>query len=134
MHTKRFKIVLLLLAIGLVVFFGSSHWQPAQAVGAVAAHEAMIQEYCIGCHNQKAKTADISLEGLDYQNVAKNGDTWEKVLRKVRTGQIYRCFDLLTLESRLRQIGAFAFCDNYKRAVISDDPAISRGLFPVRKI
>ena len=88
MHTKRFKIVLLLLAIGLVVFFGSSHWQPAQAVGAVAAHEAMIQEYCIGCHNQKAKTADISLEGLDYRDVTKNGDVWEKVLRKVRTGQM----------------------------------------------
>ena len=40
------------------------------------------------CHNEKSKTADISLEGLDYQNVAKNGDIWEKVLRKVRTGQM----------------------------------------------
>ena len=88
MHTKRFKIALLLLAVGVAIFFGSSQWRPAQAVGAVDAHEAMIQEYCIGCHNQKAKTADISLEGLDYQNVAKNGDTWEKVLRKVRTGQM----------------------------------------------
>ncbi len=88
MHTKRFKIALLLVAVGLVVFFGSSHWRPAQAAGAVAAHEAMIQEYCVSCHNDKSKTANVSLAGLDYRDVAKNGDTWEKVLRKVRTGQM----------------------------------------------
>ncbi len=89
MHTKQIKFALLLVAVGVGVFFGSSHWQTVQAVSVdTSAHQAMIQEYCVACHNEKSKTADVSLVGLDYQNVAKNGDTWEKVLRKVRTGQM----------------------------------------------
>ena len=89
MNAKRFKFGCILFIVSLAVLAYNSQRQPIQASTAeTSAHEAMIQEYCIGCHNQKAKTADISLEGLDYQNVSKNGDTWEKVLRKVRTGQM----------------------------------------------
>ncbi|MBL8206349.1 MAG: DUF1592 domain-containing protein [Blastocatellia bacterium] len=89
MNARRFKLALLLLVIGVGMFLVSSHWRPAQAVGAnVSAHQALIEEYCVGCHNQKAKTADISVEGLDFNNVSKDAAVWEKVLRKVRTGQM----------------------------------------------
>ncbi|MFN0119895.1 MAG: DUF1592 domain-containing protein, partial [Blastocatellia bacterium] len=42
----------------------------------------------VSCHNQKSKTADIVLEGLDFSNVGARLDVWEKVLRKVRTHQM----------------------------------------------
>jgi mono/diheme cytochrome c family protein len=89
MNARRFKLALLLLAVGTGVFFGSSYWRTAQAVSAnVSAYQAMLEEYCAGCHNQKAKTADVSVEGLDFTNVSKDAAVWEKVLRKVRTGQM----------------------------------------------
>ncbi|HEX4949358.1 MAG TPA: DUF1592 domain-containing protein [Blastocatellia bacterium] len=89
MNARRFKLALLLVAVSSGVFFGSSYWRAAQAVTANgSAHQALLEEHCVGCHNQKAKTADISVEGLDFNDVSKDAATWEKVLRKVRTGQM----------------------------------------------
>ncbi len=89
MHKRRLQFGCLLFAIGLATFFLSSQRQPAQAVGVdISAQQALLEEYCVGCHNQKAKTADISVEGLDFINVSKDAAVWEKVLRKVRTGQM----------------------------------------------
>lgn len=54
----------------------------------VSAQRVFINENCVACHNEKAKTADISLEGLDFENVSRHANIWEKVLRKVRTRQM----------------------------------------------
>jgi mono/diheme cytochrome c family protein len=50
---------------------------------------ALLQRYCLTCHNEalkKAGTVPIALNTLDVSNVSANAETWEKVLRKVRTG------------------------------------------------
>ena len=48
----------------------------------------LINRYCIGCHNQKLKTAGVSLQGLDLAKVGNNAGVWERALRKVRSGQM----------------------------------------------
>ena len=45
---------------------------------------AVINQYCISCHNQKIKTADLALDALNPDNVAENAVVWEKVVRKLR--------------------------------------------------
>lgn len=40
------------------------------------------------CHNAKAKTAGIVLEGIDWNDVGSNSATLEKALRKVRAGEM----------------------------------------------
>jgi hypothetical protein len=45
-------------------------------------------QYCVGCHNQKVKTANVSLEGIDWSKPGTSADTLEKVLRKVRSGEM----------------------------------------------
>src|SRR5690349_25142708 len=55
--------------------------------GAPAA-KALVQQYCVGCHSLKTKTAGIVLEEIDWSNPGANGATLEKVLRKVRTGEM----------------------------------------------
>jgi hypothetical protein len=42
-----------------------------------------LDRYCIGCHNQKLKTAGLALDG--QQDIAANSATWEKVVRKLLT-------------------------------------------------
>ncbi|HEX5084563.1 MAG TPA: DUF1592 domain-containing protein, partial [Blastocatellia bacterium] len=54
----------------------------------ILAQRALIEENCVGCHNQKLSTAGVSLENLNYNNVGENAALWERVLRKVRTGQM----------------------------------------------
>ena len=49
---------------------------------------AMVKQYCVGCHNNKVKTAGVSLEGLDTTRVGDNAATWEKVLRKLAANQM----------------------------------------------
>jgi len=48
----------------------------------------LVNKYCLGCHNQKAKIAGISLDGLDPAKPSDNAAVWEKVLRKVSAGQM----------------------------------------------
>ena len=89
MHKRRLQFGCMLVAIGVATFFLSSQRQPAHAISAdVSAHQAMLEEYCVGCHNQKARTADVSVEGLNFTDVSQDAAVWEKVLRKVRTGQM----------------------------------------------
>jgi hypothetical protein len=52
---------------------------------AISSQRAVIDRYCVGCHNQKLKTAELTLDTLDLQNISEHGAVWEKVVRKIRT-------------------------------------------------
>jgi mono/diheme cytochrome c family protein len=54
------------------------------SVGAVAEPKAIVGQYCVGCHNDKAKTAGLALNTVDIGQVGQNPEVWEKVLQKVR--------------------------------------------------
>ncbi|MGH9627483.1 MAG: DUF1592 domain-containing protein, partial [Bryobacteraceae bacterium] len=45
----------------------------------------MIKQYCAGCHNSKVNTAGLAFDALDIENVNRNAEAWEKVVRKLRT-------------------------------------------------
>jgi len=46
----------------------------------------LLDKYCVTCHNDRLKTANLSLQGLDLSKVADHADLWEKVVRKLRAG------------------------------------------------
>ncbi|MCU1327191.1 MAG: hypothetical protein JWN34_2561, partial [Bryobacterales bacterium] len=45
---------------------------------------AVIDRYCVGCHNDKAKIGGLSLTGLTVEGAGTHADVWEKVVRKMR--------------------------------------------------
>src|SRR5437660_10583436 len=47
---------------------------------------ATIQKYCVTCHNDRLKTGGLTLAGLDVEHPPAHAETWEKVIRKLRTG------------------------------------------------
>src|SRR5262252_4456362 len=47
-------------------------------------HQTMLNTYCIGCHNSRAKVGGLALDGLDLQAAADSAEIWEKALRKLR--------------------------------------------------
>jgi len=49
---------------------------------------AFVQQYCLSCHNARAKSGGLVLEGLDPATTAGHADVWEKVVRKLRTGMM----------------------------------------------
>jgi len=53
-----------------------------------APNPALLKQYCVTCHSERLKTGGLVLEGLDTAKVAPEGETWEKVVRKIRTGMM----------------------------------------------
>src|SRR5207248_9638566 len=45
-----------------------------------------LDRYCVTCHNDRLKTANLSLQGLDLTKVDDQPQLWEKVIRKLRAG------------------------------------------------
>ena len=63
----------------------NSHRARASAP-AVAPERALVDKYCVTCHNQRAKTGGLTLDTLDLSDPASGAEVWEKVIRKVRGG------------------------------------------------
>src|SRR5215467_10305851 len=50
----------------------------------LAQDRALIDKYCVTCHNEKAKTAGLALDTADFARPSNSADVWEKVVRKLR--------------------------------------------------
>jgi len=48
----------------------------------------IIGTYCQACHNESNRSGGVSVEGLKTISAGDAGMTWEKILRKVRTGEM----------------------------------------------
>ena len=57
---------------------------PPLASGAAS----LVGTYCISCHNDRLKTAGLTLQNLDLTSVPEHAEIWEKVARKLRTGEM----------------------------------------------
>jgi hypothetical protein len=53
-----------------------------------AAERALLDQYCVTCHNDKAKTANFSLQKEDINAVGDHPEVWERVIRKLRAGMM----------------------------------------------
>ena len=52
------------------------------------AKKPLIATYCVGCHNQKVQTGGLALDSVDPARPAADADKWERVLRKLRRGEM----------------------------------------------
>src|SRR5690606_41477971 len=52
------------------------------------AHRATLSRFCLDCHNDAERVADLSLEGLDLDAIGDDAADWEKVVRKLRAGMM----------------------------------------------
>jgi hypothetical protein len=53
-----------------------------------APEQALLNRYCVTCHNEKTKTAGLMLDKLDFTQSGKDAETWEKAVRKIRAGMM----------------------------------------------
>jgi hypothetical protein len=52
--------------------------------GGVDAQLATVNQYCVGCHNDRALTAGVSFEGLTVESIGEHADVYEMAVRKLR--------------------------------------------------
>ena len=53
-----------------------------------SSQRAILTQYCMGCHNDRAKIGGLTLESLDIDHPEANPEVWEKVIRKLRAGMM----------------------------------------------
>jgi mono/diheme cytochrome c family protein len=58
----------------------------AQVATDTSAPRAVLDKYCVTCHNQRMKTAGLALDALDLAQLGDHAEVWEKVVRRIRTG------------------------------------------------
>ncbi len=85
---------------GLVHGFTAGEVEPAASGSAQAAGSresagepaaggsvrAVLDRYCVACHNQRLQTAGLALDAMDPARVGDDAAAWEQVVRKLRTG------------------------------------------------
>jgi mono/diheme cytochrome c family protein len=68
------------LAVPFVTVFAAEAQQPKPP------QRALLDQYCVGCHNQRSKTGGVSFDTMDISDVSKQPEIWEKAVRKLRGG------------------------------------------------
>ena len=57
----------------------------ALAPSTVASPRAVLDRYCVVCHNERLQTAGLMLDALNVEQVAEDAEVWEKVVGKLRS-------------------------------------------------
>ena len=72
------------VTFGQVQAAGPQQQPSAASPLAVSPQRAVLDRYCVTCHNQKLKTAGLTLDTKDVANVGAEAEVWEKTVRKLR--------------------------------------------------
>src|SRR5580658_3156322 len=51
-------------------------------------NRALLDQYCVTCHNQRAKTAGLTFDTMDLSHAGADAAVWERALRKLRGGMM----------------------------------------------
>ena len=84
-----FRTILIWIGIVLAGVGGlqAASQEPSSPIPAPSAsHRALVNRYCVTCHNEKLRTAELVLSTLDIEKVSEEAEVWETVARKLRAG------------------------------------------------
>jgi cytochrome c551/c552 len=83
------KLVLSAAAVAgaLVLAYRPVTGQPQKAPSTASANpRALLDQYCVTCHNSKTRTGGLALDSVDPAKIADNSEVWEKVVTRIRSG------------------------------------------------
>ena len=66
----------------------ATHATVAPALMPVDAQQALVKQYCSGCHNDTTKIGGMTLTRLDLAHAEQNAELAEKVIHQVKYGQM----------------------------------------------
>jgi cytochrome c5 len=58
---------------------------PARSATPATPARDLVTKYCVTCHNDRLKTANLALDKADAEQVFNSAETWEKVIVKLRS-------------------------------------------------
>ena len=118
--------VLLVLA-GVLAALGGPQVAAAQAPEpATPAAEASVREtlgrFCVRCHNDRLRTADLALDTHDLADVGADAETWERVIVKLRARTMPPAGSPRPAEATYRTVASWLETEIDTLALASPDP------------
>ena len=85
--------MLRILTGGIGVVLAAGFLDVGQADASATAEAADVQRelldrYCVTCHSERLRTGGLQLDRVDVGHVGEAAEIWEKVVRKLRAGQM----------------------------------------------
>jgi len=62
--------------------------QSTQSLPDTTTQRKMLDQYCVGCHNEDDRVANLLLDKLDIAHLADHAEVGEKIIRKLRAGMM----------------------------------------------
>src|SRR5438552_4827 len=78
------RLMPVMLAAAGSIGVGWPQTPSAPPAPAVSSERAVINKYCVGCHNDKLKASGLALDTSSVERADQNPQGWEKVMRKIR--------------------------------------------------
>ncbi len=100
----------------------------APAGHSAAPERALLERYCVTCHNDQLRTAGLSLEALDLGDVRADAEIWEKVVLKLRAGMMPPAGRPRPDRETYDRLAAFFEADLDRAAAANPDPGYSDAL------
>jgi len=96
-----------------------------------ARSRTFTEQYCVSCHNDHSKTGGLSLQSAALTDIPAHSKVWEKVLRKVRSGEMPPA----KAKDRPDETKATAFADSLE-TTLDHDAAVhpNPGLAPPHRL
>jgi hypothetical protein len=78
------------MLVGLALAAAGEVLSAAGPQGSTASADAraLLDQYCVTCHNSRLKTGGLSLDRVDVSDLSAGSEIWEKVVLKLRAGMM----------------------------------------------
>ena len=121
--TVRAPLVLIaaLTAFGHPPIAAAQAPEPAAPASAASVREA-LDGFCVRCHNDRLRTADLALDTHDLAHVGADAETWERVIVKLRSRTMPPAGSPRPAEATYRAVASWLETEIDTVALASPDP------------
>jgi mono/diheme cytochrome c family protein len=92
------------------------------SLGAALSSGAVLDRYCVTCHNERLKTGGLVLKGVDPAHIEGNAEILEKVVRKLRVGAMPPAGAPRPDDATMRRVVSSIEADLDRAAALHPDP------------
>jgi len=87
-HFRQFPPRVLMFAAAMIPIHPSLSLASPAGIPANGERQALLDRYCVTCHNSKSGSGGLSLQSASADQPALHAEIWEKIVRKLQSGEM----------------------------------------------